>query len=82
MYTWTCTYPKDFAAWQQEFDQYVKPRGWRLGRNTDGYDWVTYCHDEKLVDMRVGKVDAKRAQEPEDRLWITLVFPADPNECR
>jgi hypothetical protein len=82
MYTWTCSYPKNFSSWQQEFELFVKPKGWRPGRTLEGYDWVTYCHDEKLAEIRLVKVDAKRAQEPKDRLWITLVFPADSSECR
>lgn len=72
--TWSCAYPKNYEKWLFDFDKKFVLRGWYLfpGPNVD---WQTYCHKEKHVNLRLGKVNYQ--DNPQPKLWISLRYPAD-----
>lgn len=72
--TWSCTYPKNYEKWFIEFDKKFTLRGWYLVTESN-VDWQTYCHKEKYVHLRLGKV--KDQGNPQPKLWISLRYPAD-----
>lgn len=71
--TWSCTYPDNYDKWLIEFDTNFTARGWYLVQESN-VDWQTYCHKEKYVHLRLGKV--KDQDSPKPKLWISLRYPA------